>query len=78
VIDMLSGPAQPEMGRLRVADSVRRSEANRAAAALAGKRRAERRTRIVDAFASLMSGLRRRVERPAKVPQAIAARTPNG
>lgn len=63
---MLAGPTPPEMGRMRVADSVRRSEANRTASTLAGARGRERRTRILGALGALggaATAIRRRVAR---------------
>jgi hypothetical protein len=66
---MLTGPMQPEMGRMRDADRVRRAERNRSVAGLSTKRRDERRGRIGAALASAVASLRpaaRRTPEPVR------------
>jgi hypothetical protein len=65
---MMTGPTQPEMGRLRVSDGIRRSEANRRAAALSRARGEERRARLFGAVGSLLGALR---SRPVETPQPV-------
>lgn len=73
---MLAGPTQPEIGRLRVSDNVRRSEANRAAAALATARGRERRARIGSGFRAMLVSLRR-PEPAAQTARTAAAPSAN-
>jgi hypothetical protein len=68
---MMTGPTQPEMGRLRVSDQIRRSETNRMAGAIASARAEHRRARIRGAFGSWIAALRSRRE-SASQPVAAA------
>jgi hypothetical protein len=67
---MLTGPMQPEMGRLRVSDNIRRSEANRAAHTLARARGRERRGRMLGALGAIAAALR---TRPVRAPRPVIA-----
>ena len=69
---MLTGPMQPEMGRMRDFDRIRRSERNRSVAAPAATHREERRARVAAAVASVFASLR---PAPRRAPQPVRRAT---
>ena len=69
---MLTGPMQPEMGRMRDFDRIRRSERNRSVATLSTRRRDERRARMAAAVAGMFASLR---AAPRRAPQPVRRAT---
>jgi hypothetical protein len=57
---MFTGPTQPEIGRQRVADGVRRAQADERAATFVRARTAKRRALVVGAVRTMFAALRPR------------------
>jgi hypothetical protein len=67
------GPTQPEMGRLKTSDAIRRSENNVRAASLARAQGAERRGRMIGGTFQTMIGAFR--SKPVRAPEAVRPTT---
>jgi hypothetical protein len=67
------GPTQPEMGRLKTSDGIRRSENHIRAASLARAQGAERRGRMIGgAFQAMIAVFR---SKPVKAPEPVRPAT---
>jgi hypothetical protein len=73
---MRTGPTQAEAVRLRTADGIKRAEAARRAAPLAGARRAQQRARVLAAFEVALAALRLRARRQPAPESYAATRVP--
>jgi hypothetical protein len=71
VSEMLMGPMQPELGRERVADGIRRAQARRRSEPFVRARAEERRSRVRGAFQAMIAALRP-VREPAPEPLRTA------
>ncbi|MGZ4109939.1 MAG: hypothetical protein ACXVP7_09680 [Actinomycetota bacterium] len=65
---MFTGPTQPEIGRQRVADGIRRARADERAATFIRARSEKRRARAGRAFNTLFAALRPRGATPPPQP----------
>lgn len=65
---MFTGPTQPEIGRQRVADGIRRAQADERAASFTRARTEKRRARVARPFGSLFAALRPRPATPSPQP----------